>query len=160
VSTSADGDFEALRRLCLRYAAGVDGRDAPGLLDAFTPDAEVRVYEPPGTGEEPNRAMRGHAEIGGIVERIAYYSRTIHVIEVCSFDLEGDGARGRVEGVAHHFLPSPRDTIDRMMHVRYEDAYRRDAKGRWRIARRDVRILDREDMRPSGAEAAHADGRE
>jgi hypothetical protein len=31
------------------------------------------------------------------------------------------------------------------MHVRYEDAYRRDARGQWRITTRDVRILDRLD---------------
>jgi SnoaL-like domain len=141
-----DGDLEALRQLCLRYAAGVDGRDAASFLDVFTANAEVCVYEPPGTAEQPDRVMRGHAEVGRIVERIAYYSRTIHVIEACSFEIDGETACGRVECVAHHFLPSPQDDIDRTMHVRYEDDYRRDARGEWRIERRTVRIVDREDV--------------
>ncbi len=140
---------DVLRRLCLRYAAGVDGRDVAYFLDAFAPDAEVRVYEPPGTGDRPNRTMREHSEIGLIVERIGYYSRTIHVIGSCSFDvdLERDCASGLVECVAHHFLPSPQDDIDRTMHVLYEDRYRREARADWRIVSRDVRILDREDVR-------------
>jgi 3-phenylpropionate/cinnamic acid dioxygenase small subunit len=140
---------EALRQLCLRYAAGVDGRDVANFLDAFAPDAEVRVYEPPGTGDRPDRTMREHSEIGLIVERIAYYSRTIHVIGSCAFELDlvRDCASGVVECVAHHFLPSPQDDTDRTMHVRYEDRYRKDARADWKIVSRDVRVLDREDVR-------------
>jgi ketosteroid isomerase-like protein len=141
-----DADGAALRQLCERYAAGVDGRDVTTFLKAFTPDAEVRVYEPPATGDRPDRTMSGHSEVGLIVERIAYYSRTIHVIGACTFEFDGDQASGRVECTAHHFLPRPQDDIDRMMHVRYEDGYNRDAGGEWRIATRDVRILDRQDM--------------
>ena len=140
-----DSDREALRRLCLTYAAGVDGRDAAQFLGAFSPDAEVRVYEPPGTADRPDRTMRGHGEIGLVVERISYYSRTTHVIGSCSFDVDRDRAVGRVDCEAHHILPSPQDDVDRMMHVRYEDVYQRDRGGEWRIARRDVRILDREE---------------
>jgi hypothetical protein len=142
-----DGEREALLRLCQRYAAGVDGRDVVHFLGAFAPDAEVRVYEPPGTGDRPNRTMKGHDEIGLIVERISYYSRTTHVIGSCSFDLDGTGATGRVDCAAHHFLPSPQDDVDRMMHVRYEDGYRRDERREWKITRREVRILDREETR-------------
>ena len=88
--------------------------------------------------------MKGHGEIGLVVERI-YYSRTTHVIGSCSFDVNGDHAVGRVDCEAHHILPSPQDDVDRMMHVRYEDVYQRDQGGEWRIARREVRILDREE---------------
>ena len=140
-----DSDCEALRRLCLRYAAGVDGRDVVHFLGAFAPDAEVCVYEPPGTGDRPDRTMKGHGEIGLIVERISYYSKTTHVIGSCAFDLDGDGATGRVDCAAHHFLPSPQDDVDRTMHVRYEDRYRRNQRGEWKITRREVRILDREE---------------
>ena len=63
--------------LCLGYAAGVDSRDLTQFLGVFTPDAEVCVFEPPGTGDRPNRTMRGDREIGLIVERISYYSRTV-----------------------------------------------------------------------------------
>jgi 3-phenylpropionate/cinnamic acid dioxygenase small subunit len=142
-----DANRMALRQLCVRYAAGVDGRDLSNFLDTFAGDAEVRVYEPPGTGDRPDRAMSGHSEIGLIVQRIAYYSRTIHLIGSCSFDVDGDRASGRVDCVAHHFLPSPQEDIDRMMHVLYEDGYRRDVQGEWRIAERNVRILDRQDIR-------------
>lgn len=149
------GDREALRRLCQGYASGVDERDPVQFLEVFASDAEVRVFEPPGAGDSPNRTMRGHDEIGLIVERIAYYSRTSHRIGSCSFDVQGDAASGRVDCEAHHFLPSPQDDIDRMMHVRYEDVYRRDQRGTWKIARREVRILDREDIRV----VPHPDGR-
>ncbi len=145
--STEEGEREALRMLCLGYAAGVDSRDLMQFLGVFTPDAEVCVFEPPGTGDHPNRTMHGDREIGLIVERISYYSRTSHLIASCAFELDGDLAAGRVDCEAHHFLPSPQDDVDRRMHVRYEDVYRRSQRGEWKIARREVRILDREDMK-------------
>lgn len=145
--STEEGERESLGMLCLGYAAGVDSRHLTQFLSVFTPDAEVCVFEPPGTGDRPDRTMRGDSEIGLIVERISYYSRTSHLIASCAFELDGDLAAGRVDCEAHHFLPSPQDDVDRMMHVRYEDVYRRDQRGEWKIARREVRILDREDVR-------------
>lgn len=145
--SNEEGEREALLTLCLGYAGGVDGRDSVRFLEVFALDAVVCVYEPPGTGGRPDRTMRGHGEIGRIVERISYYSRTSHLIRSCSFAFDGDRAAGRVDCEAHHFLPSPQEDVDRMMHVRYDDSYRRDPRGVWKIARREVRILDREDLK-------------
>src|SRR5687768_17484808 len=60
---------EALRSLSFRYAAGVDRRDLDRFLSSFHADATLTVQG--ATGDSPPRPpMRGHAEIGKVVERI------------------------------------------------------------------------------------------
>ena len=83
--------------------------------------------------------MRGHAEIGRVVELIARYPATFHLLGQGRYEVDGDRASGEVSCVASHYIPSYRGDSNYVMYIRYEDEYRRDRGGPWQIERRDVR---------------------
>lgn len=138
-------DLAALRGLAVRYARGVDRRDRGLFLSAFSPAARLEV--------SPRVTMAGHDRIGMVIELIARYDRTFHVLGQSAYEAAADGAdgsdgsdgsdesdgeaTGEVYCVAHHFSPEGDDLV---MYIRYEDRYaRRD--GGWLITTRQV-IVD------------------
>ena len=98
----------------------------------FDSGAQLVVHMP---GAEP--AVR-HAPdgIGSIPARLARYDQTFHFVGMHRIIIDGDTATGDVYCDAHH-RTGRRDLV---MHIHYEDRYRRGADG-WRFARRDVRVL-------------------
>jgi hypothetical protein len=130
---------EALRSLAASYAAGVDRRQRDVFLSAFHPGATLAVHRPAAAPDDEPRLMRGHAEIGRVVELIARYPRTFHLLGQGRYEVHGDRASGEVYCVAHHYSPSDEGARNHVMYIRYEDAYRRDNGGSWKIERRDVR---------------------
>lgn len=138
------GSEDTFRGLSAQYARAVDERDVDLLLGVFLPAALVLVFQPPGRGPSPSAVLRGHAQISRIIDAISVYPKTVHLLESSSFVYERTTVSGSVDCTAHHHLADP-PGMDRVMRVRYEDGYRRDEEGRWRMARRHVRILSRED---------------
>jgi hypothetical protein len=130
---------EALRSLAARYAAGVDRRQLDLFLSAFHPGATLAVHRPQAGPDDQPRLMHGHAEIGRVVELIARYPATFHLLGQGRYEVHGDRASGEVYCVAHHYLPSAQGDSNHVMYIRYEDEYRRDRGGPWKIERRDVR---------------------
>ncbi len=130
---------EALRSLAARYAAGVDRRQRDLFLSAFRPGATLAVHRPAAGPDDEPRLMRGHAEIGRVVELIARYPATFHLLGQGRYEVDGDRASGEVYCVASHYIPSDRGDSNYVMYIRYEDEYRRDRGGPWQIERRDVR---------------------
>jgi hypothetical protein len=130
---------EALRSLAARYAAGVDRRQCDLFLSAFRPDATLAVHRPQAGPDDKPRLMRGHAEIGRVVELIARYPATFHLLGQSRYEVNGDRAAGEVYCVASHYVPSEQGDTNHVMYIRYEDEYRRDRGGPWMIERRDVR---------------------
>lgn len=130
---------ERLRDLSVRYAAAVDRRDRGGLLGVFTTDASLIVH---GDGEDapPTGRLRGHAEIGQVVERIGRFARTSHLLGQSSYHLGDDTATGEVRCLASHLDDRAGTPATVVMHVRYLDRYRSEHAGEWRIAERRVLV--------------------
>jgi hypothetical protein len=69
------------------------------------------------------------------------YARTFHFLGQCIYEI-GDGeAQGEVYCQAHHLTVYRHGGTDYVMHMRYEDAYRHDERGAWKIAER-VAFID------------------
>jgi len=144
---------QALRSLAARYAAGVDRRQRDLFLSAFRPDATLAVHRPAAGPDDKPHLMRGHAEIGRVVELIAKYPKTFHMLGQDRYQLEGDRATGEVYCLASHYVPSGQGDSNYVMYIRYEDEYRREPGGPWQIQRRDVRT-DWTERRPITPDAS------
>ena len=127
---------EALRSLSFRYASGVDRRDLDLFLGSFHHDATLTVVRATG-GTEPPRPMRGHAEIGRVIERIGIYRQTFHFLGQSAYALTAEGASGDVTCIGHHLWHDGGE-LDHVMYIRYADGYRIGDDDRWRIAARTV----------------------
>lgn len=128
-------DIASLRRLVDEYALAVDGRDATGFADLFEDDGVLAVYE---AGEDvPSIEYAGRVRLEEVVQLIAAFDATMHVMANHVVDIDGDEATGRVYALCHHLQEQDGKGEDTLMLLHYRDRYvRRD--GRWRIARRDV----------------------
>jgi hypothetical protein len=127
-----------LRELAARYALGVDRRDRDLFLSAFHPDATLLVE-----GSDDQRAprpMHGHAEIGRVIEWIAAYPKTFHMIGQNRYDLEEKAATGEVYCQANHYAATDKGNVNRVMYIRYQDQYRTVDDGIWRIGSRQVLV--------------------
>lgn len=152
--TAADrtADELALRRLAARYAAGADGGDGLAYAGVFLPDASVQVYRVPDV-DTPVTVMTGHdelAKVPGILQK--RYARTLHLVGQALYEIGDDEATGEVYCLAHHLTAGRHGGTSYVMHMRYEDDYRRDEQGYWKIARR-VAFIDWTETRaanPSG----------
>lgn len=130
-----------LRRLAAHYAAGADRGDGMAYAGVFLPDACVRVYRLPDV-DTPVTVMTGHDELakvpGLLQER---YTRTFHFVGQALYEIGDDEATGEVYCLAHHLTVGRHGGTSHVMHMRYEDDYRRDEQGDWKIARR-VALID------------------
>lgn len=139
MTESAAEVYEALRSLAASYAAGVDRRQRDLFLSAFHPGATLAVHRPRAQPDDEPQFMRGHAELGRVVELIARYPMTFHLLGQARYEVDGDRASGEVYCVAHHYAPGDEGARDHVMYIRYDDVYSRDHGGPWKIDRRDVR---------------------
>jgi ketosteroid isomerase-like protein len=155
---SLESEEVALRRLVDGYARAVDRGDARGFVELFEPDAVLQVFY----GEEadgPTSESRGHAQLGEIPNRVqSRYDRTFHFVGNHLCDVEGDEATGEAYCLAHHLTRSPQGGTDYVMHIRYQDTYRRRHGRAWRIAHRKL-LVDWTELRtalPAGVAAGTA----
>jgi uncharacterized protein (TIGR02246 family) len=136
-----------LRRLVEQYARGADDRDAVLYADVFTDDAVLYTN----MGE-----VRGRDALLKIAPKLARYRVTMHLVANHYVDFAPatsgavrDAATGSVYCIAKHVYE--RDGVERVyvMHIRYDDQYRR-LDGGWRIAERRLNLLFDEDhaLRP------------
>lgn len=131
---------QELRSLASRYAAAVDRRDRELLLSVFHVDATLTVvrHHADGTDARPAQ-MRGHAEIGRVVDRLGAYTHTFHFLGQCDYVRDDAGASGEVACVAHHRWTDDVER-DHVMYIRYGDEYLPGDDGCWRIASRTVAV--------------------
>jgi ketosteroid isomerase-like protein len=135
-----------LRSLAEGYAQGVDRRDAEAFVALFHDDAVIAIHDP-SESTEP-REIRGVDRLARIPEVIKRYAKTFHLLGQSTYEV-GDGeATGEVYCVAHHLTPDAHGGTNFVMYIRYEDAYRQDAEGRWKFARRRLRV-DWTETRPA-----------
>lgn len=137
----AHAELEALSR---RYAAAVDRRDCDALLAVFAPDASMLVERP---GREPG-TLTGHDEIKRVIDIVARWPRTAHLIGQGLYVVEGESAVGEIYCTANHFRDREPDGRNHVMHIRYLDKYSLDGDRRRRIAHRRV-VVDATEDRPA-----------
>ena len=129
-----------LRRLAERYARHADSGDADEFVQAFLPDARVHVHFPP-ESTDTRTDMCGHDQLRQVPAMLRKaYDRTFHLIGNTHYEVDGDTASGWVYCLAHHLSTTRHGGTSYVMHIRYEDAYAKDAGGAWRIADRRVNI--------------------
>jgi hypothetical protein len=84
--------------------------------------------------------MHGHAEIGRVIERIAVYPKTFHMLGQSRYDVRAGTATGEVYCQAHHYAFTDEGDVNRVMYIRYLDDYLPAADGTWRISSRRVLV--------------------
>ena len=127
-----------LRALAESYAHGADRRDRDAFLSAFHADGRLTVFT--NTDDpEPRSVRQGHEELAAIPDLLSRYDKTFHFLGNHRYSVDGDTASGEVYCIAHHLTTDPHGATDFVMLIRYEDSYRRDPGGEWRIAARVVR---------------------
>jgi hypothetical protein len=124
-------DRSDLRHLVDSYAVGCDRRDIDILRSCFLDGAMITVHR----SDKPSQ-MTAPADLERIPTGLARYDQTFHFVGNHRVVVDGDEATGDTYCIAHH-LTGPDDFV---MHIRYEDTYRRTADG-WKIATRDLRLL-------------------
>jgi ketosteroid isomerase-like protein len=124
-------DRAALRDLAERYASGVDLRDPDLYVSAFLPDATLFVHD---TRGEVTGTRVGHEELAKIPSLIKQYDKTFHFLGQSRYEINGDEASGEVYCIAHHLTPDRHGGTNFVMYMRYQDTYRRDETGTWKIA--------------------------
>jgi ketosteroid isomerase-like protein len=148
----------ALRRLVDGYARAVDRGDVDGFVDLFEPDAVLQVFYG-AESDGPTSESRGHTRLAQIPTRVqTRYDRTFHFVGNHLCDVEGDGATGEAYCLAHHLNRGPQGGTDFVMHIRYQDTYRRRPGLEWRIVHRKV-LVDWTELRtalPPGVGAGPA----
>jgi uncharacterized protein (TIGR02246 family) len=129
-------DEAELRALVEAYATAADAGDGSAFGALFLPEARLTTWPPDGS---PGTPRYGAEHIAAIPAALTHrYDRTDHRLGELHIVVAGDGrtALGNVECEAHHV----RGEVDRVLTIRYEDAYRRGPDGQWRFATRDVRV--------------------
>lgn len=131
-------DRQAIADLADAYAAAVDRRDLPALRSVFTEDGRLSVHLAPDA--PPRDEFVGHQGLAGVIERVARFPTTFHLLGNRRYHVEGDEARGEVCCVAHHMTPGDGGpATNDVMYIRYLDAYRRET-GRWLIQDRRLAV--------------------
>jgi hypothetical protein len=132
------GNEHELFGLSVDYAVAADTLDADLFVHGFLPDGVLEVRDV--HGHVP-RQMRGHDAIAGVMEKLAPFRYTFHILGQArySYTEDDDTATGVVYCVAHHVdeVASPTDLV---MHIRYLDKYVRDAARAWKFRHRTVEV--------------------
>ena len=137
-----------LRALAANYAIAADTGDAPRFAGAFLQDAVLMVFYDP-KSSEPKTRMSGHADLSRIPSVLSEkYDRTFHFVGQSVYDIGHSEAEGLVYCLAHHLSLTAHGGTDYVMHMHYDDVYRRDQSGAWKIAERRA-VIDWTETRAS-----------
>lgn len=134
-------DLDEIRQLVHAYAEAADAGDRAALVELFLPEGRLTTWPPDGS---PGTPHYGIESIGAVPATLKLrYDRCEHRIGDIHVVVSDDGrtALGNVDCEADLIHG---DTT-RSLVIRYEDAYRRDAEGRWRFVTRDVRVQSAEE---------------
>lgn len=131
-------DRAVLRNLVESYASLADAGEPERVAGLFTADGRLIVALTPGA--EPTAVREGRTEIAAAMAGLSRYWSTTHVIANVTFDVTGDTARGQVGCIAHHIEGMEGERRDRVLYIRYVDAYAKN-DGTWRISSREVRVV-------------------
>ena len=126
---------DRIRQLAYRYALAVDGKDLDGVAALFVEDVDNGRYGP---GREGVKTFYDHV--------LRQFHCSMHLVanHYVDFGDPPDTATGSAYCIAKHVYEE--EGVDRcyVMHIRYDDQYRRVGDG-WRIAHRHLTLLWDED---------------
>ena len=129
--------IEAIRQLKARYFRLMDQKRWDDWPDVFVEDVEIRT--PDDTGD-PESIVGRDEFIGGLVELLSGVITTHHG-HMSEIAVDGDTATGVWSMEDHLFWP-PETGLGHMWGTGwYEETYRRDQDGTWRIATMYLRRL-------------------
>jgi hypothetical protein len=133
-------DLREIRDLALRYAQGVDRRDADKLGGVFIEEGLID-----GSGYRSD----GREQIMKIPRMMnKRFVATFHSVQNHLIDLNGDEATGEVYAISHHLQRTEEGgLVDYVMIMRYHDRYVRRPEG-WRFAHRHI-LVDWTETRPA-----------
>jgi hypothetical protein len=154
-------DEIALRGLSVDYAAAADARDGDALAALFVEDGALVVPRYP-VDMRPVVTRSGPDALRQVAEMLGRYDRTFHLIGDGRFLVEGEGASGEVQCVAHHVTAVGSGSAssvgsDMVWFIRYRDRYRRSGTG-WKIVRRELHLQWVEEHPVSAVGAPFHDG--
>jgi uncharacterized protein (TIGR02246 family) len=138
VSFDPSGDQWEIRQLVERYAQAVDRADPAGVAALFAPDGVLEVWMDPKL-DEPTAVRAGRDEIETAIGGITRYRATHHTIASSVADVDGDQASGETRCVAHHIYDDGDEVRDRVLYIRYVEAFAR-IDGRWQFTRREFHV--------------------
>lgn len=148
-TTQAD-DRAGLLALVSAYARCVDGRDYDGLARLFAPASRVGKFEGPRADPGPGYWRDGGEPFAASVRaNHARYRITTHHLGQHTSVLRGDRADGETYCLAHHVYSRESRWMNRVMAIRYLDAYARGPAG-WLFAERQI-FVDWIEFRPMGS---------
>jgi uncharacterized protein (TIGR02246 family) len=131
-------DRAVLRNLVEGYASFADQGLPERVAALFTEDAKLIVSLTPGA--DPTAIRSGRAEIAAAMAALSRYWSTTHIIANFQVEITGPTAAGQVGCVAHHIEGPEGARRDRVLYIRYRDAYVR-TEGTWRISQREVKVV-------------------
>ena len=136
----AIADRIELRDLVQTYAHGADRRRPDIVAGCFLPDGSL--YTDLGNGRRGER--HGREEIATALKGLERYRVTTHLVANQLVRVDGDTAEGETYCVAHHIYEKDGVDRDKVMSIRYVDAYERTDEG-WRIRTRTLNLDSTED---------------
>ena len=131
-------DRAVLRNLVEGYASFADQGEPERVAGLFTEDAKLIISLTPGA--DPTGIRSGRGEISAAMAALSRYWSTTHIIANFQVEITGDTAAGEVGCVAHHIEGPEGERRDRVLYIRYTDAYVR-TDGSWRIRQREVKVV-------------------
>jgi uncharacterized protein (TIGR02246 family) len=132
-------DRLALRQVVEAYARGADRRDGAGMAALFTEDGRLASYEGDPATSAPTIERRGREAIGKAMAGLNRYEVTTHLLGQQSLDIDGDRATGETYCLAHHISERDGRKENRVMSIRYHDAFVR-LDGQWYIEERVLAV--------------------
>jgi hypothetical protein len=129
-------DRLAIQYLVHTYARSADRRESATAAGCFTDDGRLLIFRE-GDGDTPTTERTGHAQIAEAMDGLSRWQVTMHMVGQHTSWLDGDSATGETYCLAHHLYERDGVRMDRVMHIRYLDQYRRTPDG-WRIAERHL----------------------
>ncbi|MGA2520254.1 MAG: nuclear transport factor 2 family protein [Acidimicrobiales bacterium] len=136
-------DRLAMRALVDLYAQRVDRRDTAGVAGLFSADGRLVSHFGSGPGWPIVRTGRDDIT-AALVEGLARYQATTHVVGGQVVQLDGDSAGGETTCLAHHVYERRGTQRLLVLAVRYADEYVRE-HGTWCFAERQLRLDWRDD---------------
>jgi len=131
-------ELHELHELVEQYAQAVDRADGDAVADLFAEDGVLALWMDPGSGAQTGERV-GRQEIATVANGLRGYVATHHSISSHTSVLAGRTATGETMCTAHHVEEVDGKRQDRVLYIRYVDAFARMTDG-WRFSRRELHV--------------------